>query len=72
MLGFNISRFGRIIADWSVECMNPDMTLYGMLVYRRKQIQKDTRVSVVKKELLAFRSTLVHPRILVGFVLLDL
>jgi len=72
MLGFNISRFGRIITDWSVECMNPDVTLYGMLVHCRKKIQKDTRVSLVEQELLTLRSTLVHPRILVGFVLLDL
>ena len=29
---FNISRIGRLITDWSVQNMNPDMTLYSMFL----------------------------------------
>jgi hypothetical protein len=42
MFGLNTSRFGWLIADWLGECKNPDMTLYGMLVYcqYKKKIQQ--------------------------------
>ena len=31
VLGFDTLRFSRLITDWSVENMNPDMTPYRML-----------------------------------------
>jgi hypothetical protein len=32
VLRFNISGFGRLVTDWSVENIIPDMTPYGMLL----------------------------------------
>jgi hypothetical protein len=32
LLLIHTSRFGRLVADWSDETMNPDMIPYGMLL----------------------------------------
>ena len=32
MFGFDNSKFSRLISDWSVEKMIPDVTPYGMLL----------------------------------------
>ena len=35
VLDFNTSRFGRLITDWTVENMNPVMTLYVIIIKQR-------------------------------------
>jgi hypothetical protein len=48
VFGFNTSRIGKLIADWSVESMNVDMTPSGisldvnvspMIIKKKKKIQ---------------------------------
>ena len=44
MLGFNTTRIGKVITDWLVENMNPDMTPYVMsldfIVYYQNKHKK--------------------------------
>jgi hypothetical protein len=47
--GFDATRFSRLIADWSVKDMNPDLTPLIVIVSREKK--KDTTSNFIEIDL---------------------